>query len=171
MTIIIKNKDTLIFDDFKFKCSVGRMGFTRNKKEGDKKTPIGLFNIGNLYYRKDRHLKPKTKLKCITIKKNMGWCDDPKSKYYNKLIKIKKNFKINHEKLYRKDNKYDIFILIKHNYKKVIKNQGSAIFLHLTKNYLPTKGCVALSKKDFLILIKLVNKKTKIKISIATTCI
>ena len=86
------------------------------------------------------------------------------SKYYNKLIKIK-NFKINHEKLYRKDNKYDIFILIKYNYKKVIKNQGSAIFLHLTKNYLPTKGCVALSKKDFLILIKLVNKKTKIKIT------
>ena len=82
MTIFIKNKDTLIFDDFKFQCSVGKMGFTRNKKEGDKKTPIGLFNIGNLYYRKDRHLKPKTKLKCITIKKNMGWCDDPKNKKY-----------------------------------------------------------------------------------------
>ena len=164
MTIIIKNKETLLIDEFKFKCSVGKKGFTRNKKEGDLKTPAGIFELGKIYYRPDRIEKPLSKLQTTTIKKNMGWCDDPKSKYYNKLIKIKKNFKMNHEKLYRKDNKYDIFILIKHNYKKVIKNQGSAIFLHLTKNYLPTKGCVALSKKDFLILIKLINKKTKIKI-------
>ena len=165
MTIIIKNKETLLIDEFKFKCSVGKKGFTRNKKEGDLKTPAGIFELGKIYYRPDRIEKPLSKLKTTTIKKNMGWCDDPKSKYYNKLIKIKKNFKIKHEKLYRKDNKYDIFILIKHNYKKVIKNQGSAIFLHLTKNYLPTKGCVALSKKDFLILIKLINKKTKIRIT------
>ena len=165
MTIIVKNKETLLIDEFKFKCSVGKKGFSKNKKEGDLKTPAGIFELGKIYYRPDRIEKPLSKLQTTTIKKNMGWCDDPKSKYYNKLIKIKKNFKINHEKLYRKDNKYDIFILIKHNYKKVIKNQGSAIFLHLTKNYLPTKGCVALSKKDFLILIKLVNKKTKIKIT------
>ena len=164
MTIIIKNKETLLIDEFKFKCSVGKKGFSKNKKEGDLKTPAGIFELGKIYYRPDRIEKPLSKLQTTTIKKNMGWCDDPKSKYYNKLIKIKKNFKMNHEKLYRKDNKYDIFILIKHNYKKVIKNQGSAIFLHLTKNYLPTKGCVALSKKDFLILIKLINKKTKIKI-------
>ena len=165
MTIIVKNKETLLIDEFKFKCSVGKKGISKNKKEGDLKTPAGIFELGKIYYRPDRIEKPLSKLQTTTIKKNMGWCDDPKSKYYNKLIKIKKNFKINHEKLYRKDNKYDIFILIKHNYKKVIKNQGSAIFLHLTKNYLPTKGCVALSKKDFLILIKLINKKTKIKIT------
>ena len=165
MTIIVKNKETLLIDEFKFKCSVGKKGFSKNKKEGDLKTPAGIFKLGKIYYRPDRIEKPLSKLQTTTIKKNMGWCDDPKSKYYNKLIKIKKNFKMNHEKLYRKDNKYDIFILIKHNYKKVIKNQGSAIFLHLTKNYLPTKGCVALSKKDFLILIKLINKKTKIKIT------
>ena len=95
----------------------------------------------------------------------MGWCDDPNSKSYNKLIKIKKNLKISHEKLYRKDHKYDFFILIKYNYKNPIKLKGSAIFLHLTKNYLPTKGCVALSEKDFLILAKLINKNTKIKIN------
>ena len=163
MTIIIKNKDTLIFDDFKFKCSIGRMGFTRNKKEGDKKTPIGLFNIGNLYYRKDRHLKPKTKLKCITIKKNMGWCDDPKNKkYYNKLIKIKKNIK--HEVLYRKDSKYDFIIPIEYNTKNIQFGNGSAIFIHLTENYKKTLGCIALKKNDFLILLKLINKKTKIQI-------
>ena len=165
MIIIVKNKDTLLIDDFKFKCSIGKKGFCNKKVEGDLTTPKGIFNLGNIYYRSDRVQKPFSKLKSISIKKNMGWCDDPNSKFYNKLIKIKKNLKISHEKLYRKDHKYDFFILIKYNYKNTIKSKGSAIFLHLTKNYLPTKGCIALCEKDFLILAKLINRKTKIKIN------
>ena len=165
MIIIIKNKDTLLIDDFKFRCSIGKEGFTKKKIEGDLATPRGKFGLGNIFYRADRVQKPLSKLKSIPIKKNMGWCDDPYSKFYNKLIKIKKGLKIKYEKLYRKDNKYDLFILIKYNYKKIIKFKGSAIFLHLTNNYSPTKGCVALSKQDFLILTKLINKKTKIKIN------
>ena len=154
MTIIIKNKETLLIDDFKFKCSVGKRGFSKNKKEGDLKTPIGIFELGDIYYRTDRVEKPISKLKTNIIRKNMGWCNDPKSRYYNKLIRIKKNLKFNYEKLYRKDNKYDFFILIKYNYKKAKKDKGSAIFLHLTKNYLPTEGCIAITKKDFFILNK-----------------
>ena len=100
MTIIIKNKETLLYDDFKFKCSVGKKGFSRYKKEGDNKTPIGIFNLGNIYFREDRIKKLSSKLKKIKIKRNMGWCDDPKSKDYNKLIKIKKNLKISYEKLF-----------------------------------------------------------------------
>ena len=164
MTIIIKNKGTLLIDDFKFKCSVGKKGFTEKKIEGDLATPKGKYSLGNIYYRADRVKKPLSKLKSISIKKNMGWCDDPNSRFYNKLIKIKKRLKIKYEKLYRRDNKYDFFILIKYNYKNPVKFKGSAIFLHLTKNYLPTNGCIALSKKDFLILTKLINKHTKIKI-------
>ena len=165
MIIIVKNKDTLLIDDFKFKCSIGKKGFYKKKVEGDFTTPKGTFGLGNIYYRADRVQKPFSKLKSITIKKNMGWCDDPNSKFYNKLIKIKKNFKISYEKLYRKDNKYDFLILIKYNYKNTVKFKGSAIFLHLTKNYSPTKGCIALREKDFLILAKLINKRTKIKIN------
>ena len=165
MTIIIKNKETLLIDEFKFKCSVGKNGFSRDKKEGDDKTPIGIFKLGNIYYREDRIEKPISKLKSIIIKRNMGWCDDPKSKNYNKLIKIKKNLKVSYEKLFRKDSKYDLFILIKYNYKKTYKNKGSAIFLHLTKNYLPTQGCIAIKKNDFFILNKLIHKNTKIKIT------
>ena len=101
MTIIIKNKETLLIDDFKFKCSVGKNGFSKDKKEGDNKTPIGVFKLGSIYYRGDRIKKLISKLKKIKIKKNMGWCDDPKSKNYNKLIKIKKNLKISYEKLFR----------------------------------------------------------------------
>ena len=164
MTIIIKNKEALLFGDFKFKCSVGKKGFSKNKKEGDYTTPRGIFGLGNIYYRSDRIQKPQTKLKTIILKKDMGWCDDPKSKFYNKLIKIRKKTKFSYEKLYRKDYKYDLLILIKYNYKKVIRNNGSAIFLHLTKNYSKTKGCITLQKKDFLILLKVINKKTKIKI-------
>ena len=164
MTIIIKNKETLIYDDFKFRCSIGKKGFTQNKIEGDYKTPTGIFNIGNLYYRYDKFKKPNTKLKCVKIKKNMGWCDNPNdSKNYNKLIRINK--KIKHEVLFRKDNKYDYLIPINFNTNKIIPGKGSAIFIHITKKYHATAGCIALSKKDFEIMLKLINKKTKIKIS------
>ena len=164
MIIIVKNKDTLLIDDFKFKCSIGKKGVCNKKVEGDLTTPKGIFNLGNIYYRSDRVQKPFSKLKSISIKKNMGWCDDSNSKFYNKLIKIKKNLKISHEKLYRKDHKYDFFIPINYNVKPSIKKKGSAIFIHLTKNYHKTAGCIAISKKDFLILLKIINSRTKIKI-------
>ncbi len=164
MILYLKNKHTLQLDDFYFKCVIGKNGLSKKKIEGDKKTPIGYFNLGNLYYRKDRIKIPKTNINCIEIKPNMGWCDDIKSKKnYNKLINISKS-KVHHEKLFRKDNLYDLLIPIKYNYNKVVSGRGSCIFLHCTKNYKPTKGCIALKKKDFLIMIKLIKKNTKIKI-------
>ena len=163
MTIILKNKHSLKIDSFNFKCCVGKNGISKKKIEGDNKTPKGSFEIENLYYRCDRLNKPFTKLKCIKINKTMGWCNDVKNKTnYNKLVDTKK--KIKYEKLYRKDFKYDLIIPIKHNWKKRIPGKGSCIFLHLTKNYKPTAGCIALRKKDFLIMLKLINTKTKIKI-------
>ena len=163
MTIFVKNKHTLKIDEFKFKCCIGKNGSTKNKKEGDKKTPKGKFQIEHLYFREDRLEKPLTSLKCIRIKKNMGWCNDVKSpKMYNKFFKIKK--KIKHEKLNRKDYKYDLMIPIKYNFISPITGKGSCIFIHLTKNYKPTAGCIGLKKKDFLIMLKLINKNTKIKI-------
>jgi len=163
MTIFVRNKHTLQIDEFKFKCSIGKKGSTKNKKEGDKKTPKGTFNIENLYFRDDRKEKPLTLLKCIKIKENMGWCDDIQfPKKYNKLIKIKK--KIKHEKLKRQDHKYDFLIPIKYNFRKPVTGLGSCIFIHLTKNYEPTAGCVALNEKDFLIMLKLIKKNSKIKI-------
>ena len=162
MKIIIIEKDTLLYDEFKFKCSIGKNGKTTKKIEGDNKTPKGLYTLGPLYYRKDRFSKLTTKLKKIEIMKNFGWCDDVKSKFYNKPIKT--NINVRHEKLYRNDKKYDLLIPIKYNYKKPKKNKGSAIFLHLTSNYNKTQGCVAIKEKDMLILLNLINKKTKIKI-------
>ena len=167
MTIIIKNKETLLYDDFKFKCSVGKKGFSKNKKEGDYTTPKGIFRLGNVYYRADRVQKPKSELKTLKIKKEMGWCDDPKSKFYNKLIKIRKKSKFSYEKLFRKDHKYDLLILIKYNYEKVIKHNGSAIFLHVAHDdYRGTEGCVALKMNDLLNLIPKIDKDTLIDIQV-----
>ena len=161
MIIYLKNKYTLQVDDFSFKCAVGKLGLTKKKIEGDQKTPKGIFKIENLYYRKDRVNKPETKLKSISIKKSMGWCNDTKNKKkYNRLIKVNK--KIKHEKLFRNDNKYNFLIPIKYNFKQRILGKGSCIFIHLTQNYKPTAGCIALKEKDFLILLKIINKKSKI---------
>ena len=164
MHILLKNKNTLFLNDFEFKCCVGLHGLTKNKIEGDKKTPIGIYSLGNLFYRKDRLGKISTKLKKKIITKSMGWCDDIKNSKYNKLIRISKK-KIRHEKMYRKDNKYDLLIPIKYNMLKPIKNKGSAIFIHLTENYKPTLGCIAIQKNDLLVLLKLIDTKTKIRIS------
>ena len=162
MLIKVKNKETLLFDDFIFRCVVGKKGVSKKKKEGDFCTPKGSFKLKTVYYRPDRVKKIQTKLNTKKINPNMGWCNDPLNEKYNSLIKI--NGKIRHEKLYRRDNKYDILLVIDYNLRKPIPFKGSAIFIHLTKNFKSTAGCIALNKKDFLILLKLVNKKTRIKI-------
>ena len=163
MTLFLKNKHTLQIDDYYLKCCVGKNGISNKQLEGDHKTPKGNFSIQHLYYRKDRCKKPETSLKCVVIKKNMGWCDDSKHpKKYNKLVKT--TDKVRHEKLKRKDQKYDLLIPIKYNFVKPIAGLGSCIFIHLTKKYQATAGCIGLKKKDFLIMLKLIKKNTKIKI-------
>ena len=163
MNIIIK-KNLLLYKGYKLKCSIGKSGIKKKKKEGDLATPKGAFAIGNLYYRKDRLRKIKCRINKKIIKKNMGWCDDIKSNKYNKEIKFP--FKYSAERLFRKDNIYDLLINIKYNHKPVMRGKGSAIFLHIANlNYYPTKGCVAISKKNFLKILPHISKKTKIFIN------
>ena len=163
MNIIIK-KHLLLYRGYKLKCSIGKSGITNFKKEGDLATPRGVFKLGFLYYRKDRNKSLKSKLKKRIIKKNMGWCNDSKSKKYNQEIHIPSKYEA--EKLYRKDKIYDILINIKYNHSPIIKGKGSAIFLHLTnKKYKPTKGSEAILKKEFLKILQSINVNTKISIS------
>ena len=163
MLIRLKNKDRLVVDDFTFKCSIGKNGLRSKKIEGDLCTPKGFFAIKEIYFRSDRVKNLNTQIKKIKIKKNMGWCNDPTSKNYNSLINVKE--KVKKEKMFRKDRKYDLVIVINYNLNKPIPFKGSAIFIHLTNNYYPTAGCIALNKKDMLILLKLINKKSKILLS------
>jgi L,D-peptidoglycan transpeptidase YkuD (ErfK/YbiS/YcfS/YnhG family) len=161
MIIHVPNKNTLIIDEFKIKCCIGKNGINSNKIEGDCTTPEGIFYLRKLYFRKDRVGVPNCKIKKKKINEDMAWCDDLNNKKYNEEIRTtNRNLK---ENLFRKDHNYDYMISISHNEKKV-PNKGSAVFIHLTENYKPTAGCVALKKKDFEILIKLIDKKTKIKI-------
>ena len=161
--IIINKSGYLKFKNLKFKCSLGKSGIGEKKIEGDNITPEGTYQIIRVYYRKDRIKKIKAKIKLFEIKKNFGWCDQPNSKFYNRLIDIPN--KLSHEKLYRKDNVYDVIIVLNYNMNPTIQYKGSAIFIHVAKRkFPPTKGCVAISKKDLLSLIERISKKTKIKI-------
>ena len=163
MNIKIK-EHLLLYRGYKLKCSIGKSGIVSSKKEGDLATPRGTCKLGALYYRKDRNKSLKCKIQKISLNKNMGWCNDSRSRKYNEKINFP--FKYNAEKLYRKDNIYDLFINIKYNINPAIKKKGSAIFLHIANyKYKPTKGCVAISKKDFLKILPLITKETKISIS------
>ena len=132
MIIHVKNKNTLIIDDFKLTCCIGKKGMRSNKREGDFSTPKGLFKLEKLYFRKDRIGIPKSKISKKKITMGLGWCDDQNHKKYNEEIKFIN--KKNKENFFRKDHKYDYVITINHNNIK-IPYMGSAILLHLTKDY------------------------------------
>jgi len=159
---IIKKK--LILDKYRIKCAIGKRGIGEKKREGDKITPKGKFKIKTILYRKDRVSHFKSKITKLSIKKDMGWCDDPKSKKYNKLIKLP--FKGSAEKLYREDNTYDIILVLNYNLNPIRKGKGSAIFIHVArKNYRNTLGCIAVSKRNLKKIIKKINKSTMVNIN------
>jgi L,D-peptidoglycan transpeptidase YkuD (ErfK/YbiS/YcfS/YnhG family) len=161
--IIVKKTGYIEYKNFEFKCALGKNGIKKKIKEGDNITPKGTFKIKTIYYRKDKVKKILTSIKIEKIKKNMGWCDDPRSAAYNKLINLPNKY--SYERLYRKDNIYDLIIVLNYNMRPVIKNKGSAIFIHVANNnYNPTRGCVALSKVDLLKILNNINKRTKVKI-------
>jgi|TARA_B110000967_G_C18848489_1_gene543292 L,D-peptidoglycan transpeptidase YkuD (ErfK/YbiS/YcfS/YnhG family) len=163
MDIKIKNK-FLYFDKYRIKCAIGKRGIVLKKTEGDNKTPKGSFTLKALFYRKDRIPKIQTVLTKKIIKKNLGWCDDINSKYYNKIVKLPFNFSA--EKLWLSENIYDLIVIINYNIKPVIKNKGSAIFLHIAKKkFSPTKGCIAITKKDMFLLLAKIKRSTKIIIN------
>ena len=163
MHIIIKNK-YLFIDKYKVKCAVGKRGIGIKKKEGDFITPVGKYKIKFIFYRKDKVKKLQTILKKFPIDNKMGWCNDPKSKKYNKPIKYPFNF--SSEKLFRKDNIYDIILVLNYNMSPVKKNRGSAIFIHVSKkNYKSTKGCIAVKKIQLLKILRNIKKNTKVKIT------
>ena len=165
----------LIFNKKVFNCQIGSNGKipSYKKKEGDLCTPMGLWSLESIFIRKEKikFFKKNRSLKYKTrkITKDCGWCDDIKNKSYNRYIRISKlNTKeqVNYEFLYRKDNAYDLFVVINYNTKPVIKGKGSAIFLHCSFNDLrATKGCVAINKKNLLYLCEKLNPKCKIQIN------
>ena len=162
--IIVKKSGYLKYKNFKYRCALGKAGINKKIKEGDGITPKGVFKITKIYYRADKIKIIKTNIKKIKITKNMGWCDDPVSRFYNQQIKLPSKF--SHEKLYRNDDLYDLIAVINYNTNPIIKNKGSAIFMHVSENsYKKTQGCIALKKKDLINILTKIKKNTKIKIN------
>jgi L,D-peptidoglycan transpeptidase YkuD (ErfK/YbiS/YcfS/YnhG family) len=162
MHILVKNK-FLYYKDYKVKCAIGKRGINIKKKEGDLITPRGTFKVQSVLYRKDRVKKLKSNINKIIITKKIRWCDDSKSRKYNKLVKVP--FDYSYEKLHKTNNTYDIILVLDYNMNPIKKNKGSAIFIHvIKKKYSATKGCVAVKKKDLIKLIGQINKKTIVKI-------
>jgi L,D-peptidoglycan transpeptidase YkuD (ErfK/YbiS/YcfS/YnhG family) len=162
--IIVKKSGYLKYKNLKFRCALGKGGVKKKTIEGDNITPKGIFKIIKIYYRPDKIKKIKTLIKKIKIKKNMGWCDDPNSRFYNKLINLPTKY--SHEKLYRNDGLYDLIVVLSYNTNPIIKNKGSAIFMHIAKNsYKETRGCIALKKEHLIKIISKIKKNTKIKIN------
>jgi L,D-peptidoglycan transpeptidase YkuD (ErfK/YbiS/YcfS/YnhG family) len=162
--IIINKSGHLKYKNLKFKCALGKTGVGEKKIEGDNVTPKGTYKIIKIYYRKDRIKKISSKFKLIKIEKNMAWCNDPSSQKYNQLIKLPSKY--TYEKLFRNDNVYDLILVLNYNINPIIKNKGSAIFIHIAKKkYKKTAGCISLKKSDLLKLIKIIKKKTKVIIN------
>jgi len=162
--IIVRKSGHLIYKNLKYRCAIGKAGIKKKQKEGDNITPRGTFKITRVYYRSDKVKNISTSIKKIKINKNMGWCNDSKSPFYNREIKLPSKFSF--EKLYRNDNLYDLLAVLNYNTNPVEKNKGSAIFIHIAKKrFKPTAGCIALRKKDLMSLMKVIKKNSKIKIS------
>jgi L,D-peptidoglycan transpeptidase YkuD (ErfK/YbiS/YcfS/YnhG family) len=162
--IIVKKSCYLKYKNLKFRCALGKAGIKKKTIEGDNITPKGIFKIIKIYYRPDKIKKIKTVIKKIKIRKDMGWCDDPKSRFYNQQIKLPTKY--GHERLYRSDNLYDLIVVLNYNINPITKNKGSAIFLHIAKNsYQKTKGCIGLKKEHLIKIISKIKKNTKIKIN------
>ena len=161
--LILKRNNFLYYNNYKYKCAIGKNGIRRLKKEGDYSTPTGQFTLGPVYYRKDRVNKLITKLNIYPISEDMYWEDDPENENYNKLIF---NSSKTSEKLFRKDNIYDIVLVINYNRNPIVPGKGSAIFMHIAKkDFFPTRGCVALKKNDLISIIRKISISEKILIS------
>ena len=162
--IIVKKSGYLKYKNFKYRCALGKAGVNKKIKEGDGITPKGVFKITKIYYRADKIKVIKTNIKKIKITKKMGWCDDPVSRFYNQQIKLPSKF--SHEKLYRNDDLYDLIAVLNYNTNPIIRNKGSAIFMHVAKSsYKKTEGCITLKKDDLIKIVMQIKKNTKISVS------
>ncbi len=134
-------------------CAIGRGGLAAAKREGDGATPIGLWPLRAVLYRPDRVGRPRTRLPVQALRSADGWCDAPSDRNYNRPVRHP--YRASAERLWRKDDLYDLIVVLGHNDRPRIRGRGSAIFLHVARpGYAPTEGCIALPRADLLRFIE-----------------
>jgi L,D-peptidoglycan transpeptidase YkuD (ErfK/YbiS/YcfS/YnhG family) len=143
--------------------ALGRGGILANKREGDGGTPRGTFRPRQVWWRADRHPRPDTFLPARPIRPEDAWCEDPSSRHYNQPIRLDRAQ--GGDRLTRDDHLYDFIVEIDHNHSPRIAGRGSAVFLHLAReNFLPTAGCISMTRASMLRLLKRLGPETKIVI-------
>jgi L,D-peptidoglycan transpeptidase YkuD (ErfK/YbiS/YcfS/YnhG family) len=149
--------------DRRWRCTVGAGGVREDKVEGDAATPAGMFPLRRIYFRNDRLVLPKVGLPARPINEHDGWCDDPRSTAYNRLVRIPNDW--SHEKMWREDGLYDLVVVVGYNDDPPEGEWGSAIFLHIAgDDYAPTQGCVAFARDDLLELVTLIGPQTRLNV-------
>ena len=147
----------------RWRCVLGAGGVREDKVEGDQATPAGEFPLRRLYYRNDRLVLPKVALPARPIAEHDGWCDDPRSPSYNRLVRVPNDW--SHEKMWRSDGLYDLVVVVGYNDDPPEGEWGSAIFLHVAREDMgPTQGCVAFARADLLELVTLIGPKTRVRV-------
>jgi L,D-peptidoglycan transpeptidase YkuD (ErfK/YbiS/YcfS/YnhG family) len=147
----------------RWRCTVGAGGIREDKVEGDSATPVGEFPLRRIYYRNDLVVLPKVALPARPIGEHDGWCDDPRSPTYNRLVNIPNEWSA--EKMWREDGLYDLVVVVGYNDDPPEGEWGSAIFLHIARDdYAGTQGCVAFSRDDLLELLPLLTRDTRLRV-------
>lgn len=147
----------------RWRCTVGEGGIREDKVEGDAATPSGEYPLRRVYFRNDRLVLPKIRLPARPIAEHDGWCDDPRSPTYNRLVHVPNDWSA--EKLWREDGVYDLVVVVGYNDDPPEGEWGSAIFLHIAReDYAPTRGCVAFSQADLLELLPLLDRETRLRV-------
>ena len=161
MDLQVTSDGTVFWRGAGIRCAIGRGGFSRDKREGDGATPIGCWPLRRLFYRPDRLTPPVTSLEVRALDRNDGWCDDPAHVDYNRLIRLPHPAR--HERLWRADGLYDLFVELGYNDQPPLPGHGSAIFLHVaTPDFSPTEGCVAMALPDLLLLVGSCDPSTRL---------
>ncbi len=147
-----------------YRCAVGRAGIGIKAGEGDGVTPAGEFPLRRVLYRADRLSgEPSCRLPTRPLRRDDGWCDDPASPRYNRLVRLP--FPWRHERLWRDDPLYDLVVVVGYNDDPVVAGRGSAIFLHVARDgFAATEGCVALALADLVAVVGCCGPETRLRI-------
>lgn len=142
-----------------FPCALGHGGITANKREGDGGTPLGRMRILSGYFRNDHFQPGATKLGLAPISDNLGWCEVPEDRNYNRPVSIP--YAVSHERMKRDDALYDVCLVLDWNIAPRRRGRGSAIFFHLARpDFTPTQGCVAVTARVMARLLPHLSRRT-----------
>src|ERR1051325_11063201 len=131
----------------RWRCVVGAGSVREDKVKGDAATPAGEYKLRHVYFRNDRLVLPKVRLPARPISEHDGWCDDPHSPAYNRLVRIPNEWRP--EKGAGEDGLYDLGVVVGYNDDPPEGEWGSAIFLHIAREDMgPTQGCIAFARAD-----------------------